>query len=112
MPDDGFRSMETTRLFSQDVDDEPEKKPSTSEMILGLAVPALGALLIDPLLTLADTAFVGRFSETAALAGKLFEFLWVCMLHVCARCKCYLFIMEVHISFFVIIKGWDLQQHY
>lgn len=63
--------METTRLLSQEVDNnEPEEKqPSTSEMILRLAVPALGALLIDPLLTLADTAFVGRYSETAALAG-------------------------------------------
>ena len=31
---------------------------------------ALGSLLIDPLLTLADTAFVGRFSESAnELAG-------------------------------------------
>jgi Na+-driven multidrug efflux pump len=77
MPDDGFRSMETTRLLSHDVDDEQEKRPSTSAMILALAVPALGALLIDPLLTLADTAFVGRYSETAALAGKLIELLWV-----------------------------------
>jgi putative MATE family efflux protein len=37
--------------------------------ILGLAVPALGALAIDPLLTLADTAFVARLGtiELAAL---------------------------------------------
>jgi putative MATE family efflux protein len=43
---------------------------STGERILDLSVPALGALLIDPLLTLADTAFVGRYSESAnELAG-------------------------------------------
>lgn len=37
--------------------------------ILGLAVPALGALAIDPLLTLVDTAFVARLGtvELAAL---------------------------------------------
>lgn len=34
----------------------------TGRRILELAIPALGALLIDPLLTLADTAFVGKFS--------------------------------------------------
>lgn len=43
-------------------------KPVDRE-ILGLAVPALGALAIDPLLTLADTAFVARLGtvELAAL---------------------------------------------
>ena len=52
------------------MNDEIEEKPSTGKQILSLAVPALGALMIDPLMTLADTAFVGRFSETAdALAG-------------------------------------------
>lgn len=42
---------------------------STDRAILGLAVPALGALAIDPLLTLADTAFVARLGtiELAAL---------------------------------------------
>lgn len=41
----------------------------TDREILGLAVPALGALAIDPLLTLADTAFVARLGtvELAAL---------------------------------------------
>jgi putative MATE family efflux protein len=48
---------------------EPPTKPSTGAAILALAIPALGAELIDPLMTLADTAFVGRFSETDALAG-------------------------------------------
>lgn len=35
---------------------------STSRQILGLAVPALISLAIDPLMTIADTAFVGRYS--------------------------------------------------
>jgi putative MATE family efflux protein len=43
---------------------------STGKRILDLAIPAAGALLIDPLMTLADTAFVGRFTEgPEALAG-------------------------------------------
>lgn len=64
-------------------DDEelPQSSPSNSEMdsfmskstgqkILDLSIPALGALLIDPLLTIADTAFVGRYSDSAnELAG-------------------------------------------
>lgn len=42
---------------------------SVDREILALAVPALGALAIDPLLTLADTAFVARLGtiELAAL---------------------------------------------
>lgn len=42
---------------------------TTDRAILGLAIPALGALAIDPLLTLADTAFVARLGtvELAAL---------------------------------------------
>jgi putative MATE family efflux protein len=45
-------------------------KKSTGQSILELAIPAAGALLIDPLMTLADTVFVGRFSDTAdQLAG-------------------------------------------
>lgn len=41
----------------------------TDKEILGLAIPALGSLAIDPLLTLADTAFVARLGtlELAAL---------------------------------------------
>lgn len=41
----------------------------TNREILGLAIPALGALAIDPLLTLADTAFVARLGtgDLAAL---------------------------------------------
>ncbi len=37
--------------------------------ILGLAVPALGALVAEPLYVLADTAIVGRALGTDALAG-------------------------------------------
>ena len=36
--------------------------------IVGLAIPALGALAIDPLLTLADTAFVARLGTTELAA--------------------------------------------
>ena len=59
----------TTFLHSSSIDDEITER-STGRRILDLAVPALGALLIDPLLTIADTAFVGRFSQSAnELAG-------------------------------------------
>lgn len=42
---------------------------ATDREILGLAIPALGALAVDPLLTLADTAFVARLGtvDLAAL---------------------------------------------
>ena len=36
---------------------------STGRTILSLAIPAAAALLIDPLMTLADTAFVGHYSS-------------------------------------------------
>ena len=36
--------------------------------ILGLAVSALGSLAIDPLLTLADTAFIARLGTTQLAA--------------------------------------------
>lgn len=44
---------------------------TTGQKILDLAIPAAGALLIDPLMTLVDTAFVGRYSgiDAAPLAG-------------------------------------------
>lgn len=65
------------RLFSasgQDTTDagspSPEEGAGTGKKILALAVPALGALLVDPLLTIADTAFVGRYSTSPyELAG-------------------------------------------
>mmetsp|Transcript_6449 Transcript_6449/g.7428 ORF Transcript_6449/g.7428 Transcript_6449/m.7428 type:complete len:632 (-) Transcript_6449:98-1993(-) len=50
--------------------EEENDTSSTGRKILELAIPALGALLIDPLLTLADTAFVGRYSDSPyELAG-------------------------------------------
>ena len=51
-------------------DDGNDDETSTGRKILNLAIPALGALLIDPLLTIADTAFVGRYSDSPyELAG-------------------------------------------
>jgi len=55
----------------------------TDREILGLAIPALGSLAIDPLLTLADTAFVARLGtvdlaalgvDTAILGFAFFAF--------------------------------------
>lgn len=56
---------------------------ATDREILGLAIPALGALAIDPLLTLMDTAFVARLGtvplaalgvDTAILSFAFFAF--------------------------------------
>lgn len=58
-----------------DDDDSSNRFPlsescAVGQKILNLAIPAAGALLIDPLMTLADTAFVGRYADSsAALAG-------------------------------------------
>lgn len=59
------------RLQNKDSADQIDvNKQSTGQKILNLAVPAGAALLIDPLMTLADTAFVGRFSDSPVqLAG-------------------------------------------
>lgn len=59
------------RLQTNDAQEKLEPdKPSTGQKILDLAIPAGAALLIDPLMTLADTAFVGRFSDSPVqLAG-------------------------------------------
>ncbi|KAI2508545.1 MatE-like protein [Fragilaria crotonensis] len=60
--------LETDRLLP--ITTEEHNEPSTGQQILSMAIPALGALLIDPLMALADTAFVGRYSNTAEqLAG-------------------------------------------
>ena len=46
------------------------EEKTTGQAILSLAVPALASLAIDPLMTLADTAFVGRYATSPnALAG-------------------------------------------
>ena len=63
------------QLNVQRYDDEfannppPESAVTTGQKILDLAIPAAGALLIDPLMTLVDTAFVGRFTTTSSLSG-------------------------------------------
>ena len=57
----------------------PPSTITTRQKILDLAIPAAGALLIDPLMTLVDTVFVGRFttmedgitSSTTAAAAPL-----------------------------------------
>lgn len=70
-----YGTSTTTTLYNNNSNKEgaykeEENAVSTGQRILDLSVPALGALLIDPLLTIADTAFVGRFSESAnELAG-------------------------------------------
>ncbi|KAL7465098.1 hypothetical protein ACHAXS_005424 [Conticribra weissflogii] len=51
---------------------EDEDGADTNRKILDLAVPALISLSIDPLMTIADTAFIGRYSlpnDPAPLAG-------------------------------------------
>ncbi|CAB9499622.1 Protein DETOXIFICATION [Seminavis robusta] len=77
-PDDVEAGEQTQLLPSKtNIDDPTAQKRSvskeygsTGEAVLDLAIPALGALLIDPIMTLIDTAFVGRFSDTPdALAG-------------------------------------------
>ena len=64
--DNGIESeSESEKQSKSDEDDK-----STGEKILSLAVPALASLAIDPLMTLVDTAFVGRYSvDSAALSG-------------------------------------------
>lgn len=58
---------------SSETSDEPSRDPfsgkeSLDAQILGLAIPALGVEVIDPLLSVADTAFVGRLG-VAELGG-------------------------------------------
>jgi putative MATE family efflux protein len=49
---------------------ETGNETDTGRTILALAIPALAAMLVDPLLTIADTAFVGRYSDSPyELAG-------------------------------------------
>jgi Na+-driven multidrug efflux pump len=44
---------------------------STASLIFGLAIPALVGEIIDPLLTLADTVFVGRFASSSSSTKAL-----------------------------------------
>jgi hypothetical protein len=70
---DVAEETELTALITSHEDGNDSSKGAdnrTGQRILELAIPALGALLIDPLLTLADTAFVGRFAQSPfELAG-------------------------------------------
>ena len=60
--------IEPPCIDSNNVDEE--EAPSTTRKILSLALPALISLSIDPLMTIADTAFVGRHStDPYQLAG-------------------------------------------
>lgn len=64
------RLLPITAASAKSENNDDEEKPSTGRTIIALAAPALGALLIDPLMTLVDTAFVGRYAETSdQLAG-------------------------------------------
>jgi Na+-driven multidrug efflux pump len=52
------------------IDGGTDETPSVTRQILSLALPALISLSIDPLMTIADTAFVGRHStDPYQLAG-------------------------------------------
>jgi Na+-driven multidrug efflux pump len=42
---------------------------SIDKELIALAVPALGSLALDPVLSLIDTAFIGRLADAAPLAG-------------------------------------------
>jgi putative MATE family efflux protein len=67
-PHIGGSKYKSTALLSA-ADDESDK-PSIGASIMSLAVPALAGLAIDPLMTIADTAFIGRTAASAdALAG-------------------------------------------
>jgi Na+-driven multidrug efflux pump len=57
------------RHTDSDIDSHHDTR-NTGKAILSLAIPALAGLAIDPLMTLADTAFVGKTATNAdALAG-------------------------------------------
>lgn len=51
--------------------EQQQQQSSYGRSILELAIPAAGALLIDPLMTLADTAFVGHYAPSADGANQL-----------------------------------------
>lgn len=54
----------------EDSHDVSLSNENVGKAILSLAIPALASLAIDPLMTLADTAFIGRTADdSSALAG-------------------------------------------
>ena len=69
-PSIGTGSVATAATTNSDSSNDDDDRPSIGQSIISLAVPALAGLAIDPLMTLADTAFVGRAATSAdALAG-------------------------------------------
>ncbi len=74
-PRDGYDACETTTTdndvdaidleidaYSTTLEEDDDASQNISQQILSLALPALVSLAIDPLMTIADTAFVGRYS--------------------------------------------------
>ena len=56
-------STSSTDDKDKEDDDSTSSNNNISQQILNLSVPALISLAIDPLMTIADTAFVGRYSQ-------------------------------------------------
>eukprot|EP00574_Skeletonema_japonicum_P002083 CAMPEP_0201742430 /NCGR_PEP_ID=MMETSP0593-20130828/47315_1 /ASSEMBLY_ACC=CAM_ASM_000672 /TAXON_ID=267983 /ORGANISM="Skeletonema japonicum, Strain CCMP2506" /LENGTH=539 /DNA_ID=CAMNT_0048236783 /DNA_START=167 /DNA_END=1786 /DNA_ORIENTATION=+ len=54
--------LEIDACSSSSAEEDDVSQNNISEQILSLATPALVSLAIDPLMTIADTAFVGRYS--------------------------------------------------
>ncbi|KAK1736974.1 multidrug and toxic compound extrusion (MATE) family protein, partial [Skeletonema marinoi] len=71
-PHDGYDACKTDDVVdleidaysssSEEDDGDDTSQNNISQQILSLATPALVSLAIDPLMTIADTAFVGRYS--------------------------------------------------
>lgn len=60
--DDDSSSFSISSSSQDDGGENDATKNTISQQILSLALPALVSLAIDPLMTIADTAFVGRYS--------------------------------------------------
>jgi putative MATE family efflux protein len=56
-------------LLDNHVDGNESDRRSIDREIASLALPALGALALDPILSLVDTAFIGRLGGAAPIAG-------------------------------------------
>lgn len=60
--DDDAIDLEIDACSASSAEEDGTSQNNISEQILSLAAPALVSLAIDPLMTIADTAFVGRYS--------------------------------------------------
>jgi Na+-driven multidrug efflux pump len=69
LPIGAIGSVSAVQESPQPLSSTASSSLSTGQQILDLAIPAAGALLIDPLMTLVDTAFVGRFTLVTAVAN-------------------------------------------